>query len=71
MTTSNMLIKYPLDLTGQSPNNLVPNEVHTAPREQARGFGLNYGGFFTESLRITHVATGRPLVRVQIISVWN
>lgn len=61
MTTSNLLIKYPLDLTGQSPDNLVANEPHTAPREQARGFGLNYGAFYTKSLRITHTATGRPL----------
>ena len=62
-TTSNLIIKYPLDLTGTNPDNLVSNEPHTAPRETARGFGVNYGAFYTKSVRITHTATGRTLVK--------
>lgn len=62
-TSSNLIIKYPLDLTGTNPDNLVSNEPHTAPREYARGFGVNYGAFFTKSVRIIHVATGRTLVK--------
>ena len=62
-TSSNLIIKYPLDLTGTNPDNLVSNEPHTAPREYARGFGVNYGAFYTKSVRIIHVATGRTLVK--------
>ena len=61
MTTNSVIIKYPLDLTGLSPDSLVTNESHTAPRERARGFAPKYGAFFTKSVRIIHVGTGQPL----------
>lgn len=61
MTTNSVIIKYPLDLTGLSPDNLVTNESHIAPRERARGFAPKYGAFFTKSIRIIHVGTGQPL----------
>ena len=63
MTMNALIIKYPLDLTGLRPENLVTNESHTAPRERARGFAPLYGAFFTKSMRIVHVATGKPLVK--------
>lgn len=63
MTMNNLIIKYPLDLTGLRPENLVTNESHTAPRERARGFAPRYGAFFTKSMRIVHAATGKPLVK--------
>lgn len=49
-----MLInKYPLDLTGRNPDNLVLGEPHTLTengRDGMRVFVPNYGAFYTESL---------------------
>lgn len=62
MTMNGLIIKYPLDLTGLSADNLVTNESHTAPRDRARGFAPNYGAFYTKSVHLVHVTSGRPLV---------
>jgi hypothetical protein len=57
------IVRYPLDKTGLSPNNLVHGELHTLPNRNTRAIATTYGAFFTESLRITDVATQLQLVR--------
>lgn len=50
---SMMINKYPLDLTGKSPDNLVLGEPHTLAengQDGMRVFVPNYGAFYTESL---------------------
>lgn len=58
-----LIVKYPLDLTGNNPDNLVLNEPHSIPREKSRGFAPNAGAFFTNpsKLKIVHVATNYTL----------
>lgn len=55
------VIKYPEDLTGTNPTNLVSNEVKLLPRINNRGFAPSYGPFFAESFKLWHVATGKLL----------
>tara|TARA_B100000929_G_scaffold259610_1_gene223465 strand:- start:4040 stop:5173 length:1134 start_codon:yes stop_codon:yes gene_type:complete len=57
-----IIYKYPLDLTGHNPNNLVLGEPHTLPDGVNRAVVPNYGAFFAESLRIREKETGRVLV---------
>lgn len=57
-----LIIKYPLDLTGQNPNNLVIGEPHEMVRRKVRAVATNYGPFFTESLKVYDAATGRKLI---------
>jgi hypothetical protein len=61
-----LLIRYPLDPTGVSPNNLVTGEIQnlTANRN-VRAIAPFYGAFFTESLVITDMATNQPLTTSQ------
>lgn len=47
---STQLIKYPLDLTGVSPNNLVTGEPQSLANATNRAFVPDYGPFFTRSL---------------------
>lgn len=50
------VLRYSLDLSGNSPNNLVVGEVHTlAPLMPNRSIAPQYGSFFTESLSIRDV----------------
>lgn len=55
------VIRYPLDLTGVNPNNLVSGEVQTMPARQIRVVGPNYGPFYTQGLIVTDMATNLPL----------
>ena len=58
-----LLTKYPLDLTGRSPNNLVIGEPHTLDnngRGELRVFVPNYGAFYTEDL-VVRDANGATL----------
>ncbi len=55
------ILKYPEDLTGINPTNLVANEVKLLPRINNRGFAPSYGPFFAESFKLWHVATGKLL----------
>lgn len=55
------LLKYPLDLTGVNPTNLVEDEIHRTGEQHRRAFVLNYGPFFTESLVVKDLS-GRVLV---------
>ncbi len=54
-------IRYPLDPTGTNPDNLVRNEPHSLTNRQYRAIVLDYGAFYSESLRIVDSATGIPL----------
>lgn len=55
--------KLPLDYSGKAASNLVPDEVHVLSNRQVRTLVLNYGGFFTESLKLIDLATNKPLDR--------
>lgn len=57
------VIRYPLDLTGKSTENLVPWEEHALPARLVRMVVPHHGAFFTESMVVVDVATGRTLVR--------
>lgn len=56
-------IRYPLDKTGKSPDNLVVNEIHELKPTKIRALVPTYGGFFTNSLVVTDVATNLVLER--------
>lgn len=55
------IIRYPLDLTGVSPDNFVSQEPHTLPNLSKRAFVTRYGPFFTESLKVYDGVTGELL----------
>lgn len=55
-------IRYPLDLTGTSRDNLVLNELHTLKPTRVRAVALQNGAFYTASVVIRDVATARVLV---------
>lgn len=55
------IIKYPLDLSGTNPNNLVIQEFHDIGPDTGRALAPNHGPFFTESLKVVERATGRVL----------
>lgn len=58
----NLVYTYPLDLSGNNPTNLVRGETHTLePTTTNRGFALNFGPFFTRTLKIKHVESGNYL----------
>ncbi len=61
MGATPIIIKYPLDLTGSASSNAIVNELHTVPRDNSRGFALDYGPFYSESLVITRPSTGEIL----------
>lgn len=60
------VIKYPLDLTGQSPTNLVVGETHTVSVSSQPAFVLNYGPFYTQGLIVTRTDTGQVLIPGQV-----
>ncbi|HWT40128.1 MAG TPA: Hint domain-containing protein [Dongiaceae bacterium] len=60
--TANIVYKYPLDLTGQSPNNLIVGEVHNLALNPNRAFVCNYGPFYAKSVVIVDQSTGKNLV---------
>lgn len=54
MSTAKQYKRYPLDLTGNHPDNRVMAEVHSiAPQE--RIFNVMAGAFYTESIQITYL----------------
>ena len=57
-----IIYKYPLDLTGTNPNNLVISEPHTLGEGLVRAIVPNYGAFFTESLVVRDADTGITLI---------
>ena len=60
---NNFILKYPLDLRGNSAQNLVLAEPHTIAASGNRAFVLNYGPFFTEGLVVRDLTTGLVLER--------
>jgi hypothetical protein len=57
------VIKYPLDPTGKSPDNLVLAEPHVVPRDKSRAIATFYGPFFTDSMVVRQKAQTTPLKR--------
>lgn len=55
------IIKYPEDLTGLAPTNLVQGEEILLPRINNRGFSPKAGPFYADSLKVWHKATGKLL----------
>lgn len=60
-----LVLRYPLDPTGTSTNNLVQSEPHTLVRRLVRAIAPTYGAFFTESLQVFDAATNQPLIKDQ------
>lgn len=56
-----IVIKYPLDLTGKSPNNLVLGEIHDLPAGVNRAIATNYGPFYTQKLVVRELPSGKVL----------
>jgi len=59
----NIIKKYPLDLTGKSPDNFISGEPHVLVdngRDGMRVFVPNYGAFYTESM-VVRDATGTAI----------
>lgn len=54
-------IRYPLDRTGTSPDNLVQNERRTLKPARNRVFNTQNGAFFTESFTLRDLTTGQTL----------
>jgi len=44
--SANIVYKYPLDLTGLSPNNRIVGEIHDLSLNPNRAFICNYGPFY-------------------------
>lgn len=59
------VIKYPLDLTSVSPDNLVIGEIQTMPARTKRAIAPEYGAFYTKSLIITDQANNQQLTTDQ------
>lgn len=57
------VIRYPLDPTGSSPDNLVVAEPHTLINRAIRPVATSYGAFFTDNLVVRDVTNNRNLVR--------
>jgi hypothetical protein len=55
------VIRYPLDPTGTSPDNLVSDEPHALVARQTRAIAPEYGAFYTESLVVTDVSNNQIL----------
>lgn len=55
------VIKYPLDTTGKSKDNLVLAEPHVVPRDNSRAFATFYGPFYTDSLVVRQKGNVTPL----------
>lgn len=64
MGTKPLLFKYPLDLTGDAPTNLIINEPHTLGSDAKRAFVPNCGPFYTDSVKIVDAVSGEPLTPV-------
>jgi hypothetical protein len=61
--SENYIIKYPLDLTGTSPENNVLGELHALEPGINRAAVPRYGAFYTESLVVRDTIDGSVLVK--------
>lgn len=57
-----LIYKYPLDLTGINPTNLVLREVHTLPAGTNRAIVPNHGGYYSRSLVVRDMDSGNVLI---------
>lgn len=60
--SENTIIKYPLDLTGTSPENNILGELHTLQPGINRAAVPRYGAFYTESLVVRDNDSGNVLI---------
>lgn len=56
-----IIVKYPLDLTGSNPNNLVITEPHVIGTAKVRAIVPNHGPFYTQDLIIRDNRDGSVL----------
>lgn len=57
-----LIVRYPLDPTGTSTNNLVSGEIQNlTPNRNVRAIATLYGAFFTESLVVTDTSNNKVL----------
>lgn len=64
MSSRPLIAKYPLDKSGTSVTNKVIGEIRDINSNLERAF-VPYGGpFYTNSMKITDVATGKPLIPI-------
>lgn len=63
MASTPIVIRYPEDRTGVSPNNRVVDEEHTMVRRPVRAVAPYYGPFFADSMVIREMTTQTLLVR--------
>jgi hypothetical protein len=61
MTVSALIYKYPLDLTGKNPTNLVIREPHSIGAAGKRAIVTNSGPFFTKDLVVREAVSGKIL----------
>jgi hypothetical protein len=65
MSSTPIVLRYPLDPTGSNPNNLVTGEIQTMPARTVRAIAPDYGAFYSDSLVITDNATNQVLTASQ------
>jgi hypothetical protein len=63
LPTNPVPIRYPLDLTGRSINNLISDEPHALNVKAVRSIAPTYGPYYTQSLVVTDATTARVLTR--------
>lgn len=57
-----VIVKYPLDLTGENPGNKVVGEPKVLRTTRTRVICTNYGAFYSKSLVLRDVTNNRQLV---------
>ena len=55
--------RYPLDPTGNNPDNLIVNEVHDIGIKAVRAVAPTYGAYYTDTITIVDDVTEKPLVK--------
>lgn len=58
-----IVIRYPYDITGVNPNNLVSGEKVTTPTRRIRAIAPQYGPFYSDSVKVRDITNNRDLVR--------
>lgn len=58
---ADLILKYPLDLTGINPTNLVTGDPKTLPAGVNRAIVPSYGPFYSESLVVRDAISGQVL----------
>lgn len=58
-----IVVRYPLDPTGVSPDNRVVGEPHSLGARATRAFATTYGGFYANTLVLRERSTQRTLTK--------